>query len=231
MPTHDLPRGQRAIDHFPRFGVPAYANRWPRVPDEPTLAISGLVETPFTLELRALASLPRVEIIADFHCVTTWTSKRHAWSGYRLADVLDQVVAPRARPAATVRYLGFLSLDGYKICIDRRDIDADTLLADRLDGERLPAEHGAPLRVVAPALYGYKSAKHVSGIEFLADYRRGHAERQTIAHPRGRVAYEERGRFLPGWVYRYAYRALIPWTLAQYARAAQRRAEPARERP
>ena len=73
--------------------------------------------------------------------------------------------------------------------------------------------------------------KHVSGIEFLADYRRGHAERQTIAHPRGRVAYEERGRFLPGWVYRYAYRALIPWTLAQYARAAQRRAEPASERP
>ena len=105
------------------------------------------------------------------------------------------------------------------------------LLADRLDGARLPAEHGAPLRVVAPALYGYKSAKHVSGIEFLADYRRGRAERQTLAHPRGRVAYEERGRFLPGWVYRYAYRALISWTLAQYARAAQRRAEPARERP
>ena len=61
------------------------------------------------------------------------------------------------------------------------------------------------------------------GIEFLADFRRGRAERQTLAHPRGRVALEERGRFLPGCVYRYAYRALIPMTLAIYERAAKRR--------
>ncbi len=133
-----------------------------------------------------------------------------------------------ARPAAAARYLGFLSLDGYRICIDRRDVDASTLLADRLDGEPLSLEHGAPLRVIAPALYGYKSAKHVSGIEFLADYRRGRAERQTLAHPRGRVAYEERGRFLPGWVYRRIYRALVPGTLAHFERAASRRRQSSR---
>ncbi len=218
-----LPPGQTAIDNFPRFGVPAFADRWPTIPPLPELAIGGLVDVPLSLPLSALAALRRREMVADFHCVTTWTRQGLHWSGYRLADVLEELIVPKARPSASARYIQLTSLDGYKSCIDRRDIDAETLLADQLDGEPLPLDHGAPLRVIAPALYGYKSAKHVSGIEFLADYRRGRAERQTLAHPRGRVAYEERGRFLPGWVYRRIYRALVPSTLAHFERAAKRR--------
>jgi DMSO/TMAO reductase YedYZ molybdopterin-dependent catalytic subunit len=42
---------------------------------------------------------------------------------------------------------------------------AEVLLADILDGLPLSMEHGAPLRLVAPAHYGYKSVKHLSGIE------------------------------------------------------------------
>jgi DMSO/TMAO reductase YedYZ molybdopterin-dependent catalytic subunit len=223
MPDAGLPRGQRAIDFFPRFGVPAYAERWPQVPGRPTLTIGGLVEATCTLALSDLAILPRVEITTDFHCVTTWTRKGLRWGGYRLVEVLDALVSPRCRPQAAARYLCFISLDGYRTCIDLRDIDGETLLADRLDGTALSIEHGAPLRVIAPTLYGYKNPKHVCGIEFLADFRPGRAERQTLAHPRGRVAHEERGRFLPGRVYRYLYRALIPMTLAAYERAARRR--------
>jgi DMSO/TMAO reductase YedYZ molybdopterin-dependent catalytic subunit len=222
MSQPDYPRGQRAIEFFPRFGVPFFADRWPVVPERPSIEIEGLVEKPITLELTALVTLPRREIIADFHCVTTWTRPRVTWGGYRFNEVLDTLVLPQARPSEAARYLRFVSLDGYAACIDRRDIDADTLLADQLDGEPLSLEHGAPLRLVAPALYGYKNPKHVNRIEFLAEYRRGRAERQTLAHPRGRVAYEERGRFLPGWIYRYAYRALIRRTLTVYARAAER---------
>jgi len=223
MPDAGLPRGQKAIDFFPRFGVPAYAERWPQVPDRPSLTIGGLVEAPFTLALGELAVLPQVEITTDFHCVTTWTRRGLRWGGYRLTDVLDNLVRPRSRPRPAARYLCFASLDGYRICIDLRDIDGEMLLADRLDGAPLSIEHGAPIRLIAPALYGYKNPKHVCGIEFLADFRRGYAERQTLAHPRGRVALEERGRFLPGSVYRYLYRALIPMTLASYERAAKRR--------
>ena len=223
MPDAGLPRGQKVIDFFPRFGVPAYAERWPQIPDQPSLTIGGLVEAPLTLALSELAALARAEITTDFHCVTTWTRKGLRWGGYRLKDLLGTVVAPRCRPQAAARYLCFTSLDGYRICIDLRDIDEETLLADRLDGAPLSIEHGAPVRVIAPALYGYKNPKHVCGIEFLADFRRGRAERQTLAHPRGRVAQEERGRLLPGIVYRYVYRALIPMTLASYERAAERR--------
>ncbi|WP_291868528.1 molybdopterin-dependent oxidoreductase [Bradyrhizobium sp.] len=220
MSHPDLPRGQRAIDFFPRFGVPFFADRWPTVPERPGITIRGLVEKPVTSELAALGILPRHEIVADFHCVTTWTRAGVRWGGYRLEDVLNTLVPPRARPRQA-RYLRFVSLDGYEVCIDWRDVDADTLLADQLNGQPLSLEHGAPLRLVAPALYGYKNAKHVNRIEFLADYRRGRAERQTLAHPRARVAYEERGRILPSWIYRHAYRALIPLALASYARAAR----------
>ncbi|WP_291852469.1 molybdopterin-dependent oxidoreductase [Bradyrhizobium sp.] len=183
--------------------------------------IHGLVEKPVTFELAALGVLPRHEVIADFHCVTTWTRAGVRWGGYRLEDVMNTLVLPQARPQQAARYMRFVSLDGYEVCIDRRDVDAETLLADQLNGEPLSLEHGAPLRLVAPALYGYKNPKHVNRVEFLASYRRGRAERQTLAHPRARVAYEERGRILPGWLYRYAYRALIPLTLASYARAAR----------
>jgi DMSO/TMAO reductase YedYZ molybdopterin-dependent catalytic subunit len=226
MSDRDLPRGQRAIDFFPRFGVPFFAHRWPIVPERPAITIHGLVEKPVTFELTELTMLPRREIIADFHCVTTWTRVGVRWGGYRLEDVLSALVLPQARPGGAARYLRFVSLDGYEACIHRHDIDADTLLADQLNGEPLSLEHGAPLRLVAPALYGYKNSKHVNRIEFLADYRRGRAERQTLAHPRARVAYEERGRFLPGWIHRHAYRALIRPTLALYARAAERQRRP-----
>lgn len=226
MSRPDLPRGQRAIDFFPRFGVPFFADRWPTVSERPAITIGGLVEKPVTFELTALSILPRHEIVADFHCVTTWTRTGVRWGGYRLEDVLKTVVVPQVRPQEAARYLCFMTLDGYESCIDRRDIDADTLLADQLNGEPLSLEHGAPLRLVAPALYGYKNPKHINRIEFLSDYRRGRAERQTLAHPRARVAFEERGRFLPGWIYRYAYRALIRPTLAAYARAAQHQSKP-----
>ncbi|HEU4378211.1 MAG TPA: molybdopterin-dependent oxidoreductase [Hyphomicrobiaceae bacterium] len=223
MADAGLPRGQRAIDFFPRFGVPAYAERWPQVPDQPSLTIGGLVEAPFALALSALAAVARTEVMADFHCVTTWTRSGLRWGGYRLQDVLDTLILPRCRPQPAARYLSFVSLDGYRTCVDVRDIDGETLLADRLDAAPLPIEHGAPIRLVAPALYGYKNPKHVCGIEFRANFHRGRAERQTLAHPRGRVAHEERGRFLPGRFYRYLYRALIPMTLAAYARADQLR--------
>ena len=60
---------------------------------------------------------------------------------------------------------------------------------------------------------------HVCAIRSRPDYRRSFAERQTRAHPRGRVALEERGRGLPGPVYRLIYRALVPATLWYYRRA------------
>ena len=109
---------------------------------------------------------------ADSHCVTTWTRTGLRWGGYRLTDVLEKLVLPRCRPQARARYLAFTSLDGYRMCIDRRDVHADILLADRLDGAPLSIEPvpppirlqepEAPLRHRIPAGFGgvEPSARH-----------------------------------------------------------------------
>jgi len=101
----------------------------------------------------------------------------------------------------------------------------EVLLADRLNGEPLSTEHGAPLRLVAPALYGYKNVKHLSAISLRPDYEVSLVERNTRAHPRGRVAFEERGRGLPAWLYRILYRALFRPILWRYQRIARTGAE------
>jgi DMSO/TMAO reductase YedYZ molybdopterin-dependent catalytic subunit len=216
-----LPPGQRAISFFPRFGVPAYANRVPVVP-EIELKIGGDLAEPVTLRRGDLETLPRKEITADFHCVTTWTRQGLRWEGWAFRDVHAAFIAPRLR-ATDAAYLELFALDGYRTSLLLEDaLHANVLLVDRLDGAPLPVEHGAPMRLVAPDLYGYKSVKHLARIEPRRDFRGGLADRQTRAHPRGRVAFEERGRLLPGWFYRYFYRALFPPTLWYYRRMAKR---------
>jgi len=219
-----LPPGQHAIGFFPRFGVPAYARRLPDGKVEAELIVGGDGTESITLHLPELQSLPRKEMVADLHCVTTWTRCDLHWEGWSLRDVYDTFIAPRTRPDAAPVYLELRALDGYSICLLLSDaLSSNVIIADRLQGEPLTLEHGAPLRLVAPDLYAYKSAKHICRIDLRTDFRPGFADRQTNAHRRGRVALEERGRGLPGWVYRWIYRALFRPTLWYYRRIDRKR--------
>jgi DMSO/TMAO reductase YedYZ molybdopterin-dependent catalytic subunit len=86
----------------------------------------------------------------------------------------------------------------------------DVVIADRFDDRPLTVEHGAPIRLIAPAHYGYKSAKHLVAIELRHDAE-GYRPLlpRLLDHPRARVAFEERGQLLPGWLLRYAFRPFI----------------------
>jgi DMSO/TMAO reductase YedYZ molybdopterin-dependent catalytic subunit len=223
----ELPPGQRAIDHFPRFGVPRYADRLPQVPPdfELRLEVEGKEESPRPVRIEDLRTLPRKELVADFHCVTTWTRRDVRWSGYRFRDFYEQIFVPRVGAHPDHDHVELEALDGYRTCILLEDLlnEEEVLLADGLDGEPISLAHGAPLRLIVPHLYGYKSAKHLSAITLRFDFRRSYADRLTRAHPRARVAREERGRGLPGPVYRVIYRAFIRPTLWFYRRAERRR--------
>lgn len=212
-----LPPGQRARSDFPRFGLPAFAGRWPQVPASPALRIGGDVDQPFALAVSELVSLPRHEQVSDFHCVTTWSKLGLRWGGVRLTDVHERLVVARAQPHASCRYLVIRGLDGYRISLSLEDaLRPDVLLADSLDGRPLPLEHGAPLRLVAPQHYGYKSVKHVAAIELTRSAVRGSGGWKE--HPRGRVALEERGQRIPGWAHRSLWRAVLPIYLAWFRR-------------
>jgi DMSO/TMAO reductase YedYZ molybdopterin-dependent catalytic subunit len=219
-----LPPGQYELNQFPRFGVPRFANRFPKETRQVFLEIKGDVGQPITIS-DELFKLPRVEQTSDFHCVTTWTRRSLKWSGFRFSDFYERIVVPGARPQQDASFVILRGQDGYGTSLPLADLLADSvLLADRLNGEPLPVEHGAPLRLLAPAHYAHKSAKHLCAIEFWRDDRhyRSPSPFRFMTHPRGRVAFEERGTGVPGWLLRYLYRPMVRPAIWLFQRAMTR---------
>lgn len=205
---------------FPRFGLTQFAHRFPVQTSRVDLEIVGNVENELRLSA-ALEGLPRVDQVSDFHCVTTWSRRSLRWGGVRFADFYERVIAPNARPAPEATLVALRAQDGARTAMLLPDLLApDVLLADSLDGKPLAVEHGAPVRLVAPAHYGYKSIKYLSRIEFRNENEGYRASAfRFMDHPRARVAQEERGRWIPGWLLRYLYRPMIPGTVARFAEA------------
>ena len=217
MSDSKLPPGQYDIGEFPRFGLTQFANRFPRQTERIELQIRGDVRNTTVLSTE-LSNLPRTTQISDFHCVTTWSARSLRWGGYRFSDFFEQLVLPAAQPEPDAKFVLLRCQDGYKTALPLDDLmNEGVLLADELDEQPLTIAHGAPLRLVAPAHYGYKNAKHLKGIEFWRDARQYHpAAFRFMDHPRARVEFEERGRWIPGRLLRLLYRPLVRSTIGLF---------------
>jgi DMSO/TMAO reductase YedYZ molybdopterin-dependent catalytic subunit len=206
----ELPPGQRKIEGFPRFGTHLH-HPPPVIPPDATLDVTGAI-APLTLRLSELDSLPRVERVADFHCVSGWTATGLRWEGVAFATFYRTLIEPRLAPAVRVTHVGFRGWDAYRSVVLLADALAeDVLLATRLDGQPLTPAHGAPLRLVSPGQYGFVSTKHLRTIEVHT--RRPREEHPftvvTRSHPRARVWREERHAWFPAAAVRPLYRSLI----------------------
>ena len=204
-PAAGLPPGQRLMqDSVPRFGN--QPQNPPPTAGPVELRIDGLgIAEPFVVTRADLDSLPHREQVSDFHCVTTWSVRGLRWTGVPMRDFWHEVVVPRLDPAVGFALVEARGRDGYKVVLCLEDLLGDeVLLARELDGNPLDARHGAPLRVVSPAQYGYKSVKHLTGLRL-----RGERPPGRLEHLRGRVALEERHDRVPGNLLRWPYRALI----------------------
>jgi methionine sulfoxide reductase catalytic subunit len=137
------------------------------------LEVSGLVEEPLSLSLADLREWPRREQVTLHHCIQGWTSIGK-WAGVSLGDVLD-----RCRASPEARYLAFHSFGRhektgrpYYECIDLELAHhPQTILAYELNGEPLPVQHGAPLRLRVETKLGFKMVKFLRRVEVVADYR------------------------------------------------------------
>ena len=209
------------IDDFPRFGLPKYASRFQNESAPLQFRISGDVQNEMTINATKLNTLPRVEQVSDFHCVTTWTKQGLLWGGFRFIDLYNTIIQAKAQPLADAKLVIFRSLDGFRASLPLADLlSDDVLLADTLEQAPLSAEHGAPLRLVVPAHYGYKHVKHLKAIEFWQDTSKFRPPAfPFMDHPRARVALEERGQGVPSWLLRLLYRPLIKPIIRQYERA------------
>jgi DMSO/TMAO reductase YedYZ molybdopterin-dependent catalytic subunit len=137
------------------------------------LRIGGLVEQPVSLTYDELRSLPRAEQVSIFHCVTGWSVKNVHWGGVRIRDVLA-----RAKPHASGHALQFVSMEvPYVDYLTLKQASLhDVMLAYEMDGKPLPREHGAPVRLIIPEMYGYKSVKWLAGIDVVAQPGQGYWE-------------------------------------------------------
>lgn len=146
-----------------------------------TLEIGGLVEDPREVDVDELAGIaPLEERIYRFRCVEAW-SMVVPWTGIPLADLVrwcepkpearfvrfvsfhDKRIAPRQRLES--RY-PWPYHEGLRLDEARSEL---AFLATGIYGHGLPAQHGAPVRLVVPWKYGYKSPKAIVRIEFTAE--------------------------------------------------------------
>jgi DMSO/TMAO reductase YedYZ molybdopterin-dependent catalytic subunit len=137
------------------------------------LAIGGLVQQPVSLTYDQLRALPRVEQVSTFHCVTGWTVTNVHWAGVRIQDVLAG-----ARPLASGQALRFVSMEVPYVdylTLPQASLH-DVLLAYEMDGRPLPREHGAPVRLVIPEMYGYKNVKWLERIDIVSEAEPGYWE-------------------------------------------------------
>ena len=127
--------------------------------------VFGLVEEEISLDWEQFNALPQVTLDAEFHCVTQWSKLQNTWEGILFNDLMKLV-----KPKPEAKYVMAHCYGGYttNVALDVLE-DDDVLFAHSHDGAPLTAEHGGPMRLVVPKRYGWKSAKWVNGIEFMAE--------------------------------------------------------------
>jgi DMSO/TMAO reductase YedYZ molybdopterin-dependent catalytic subunit len=161
-----VPLGQSLVDKFP---VLSYGPTPRFNPQKWDFRIFGMVEEQLRFSYEEFRALPASRQVADFHCVTTWSKLDNVWGGVSVVDLMKRV---RLKPEA--RYVVAHCDGGYTTNLPLEEfVGDDVMLAWRHDGRDLEPDHGWPLRLVVPKLYGWKSAKWVRAIEFAFEDRRG----------------------------------------------------------
>ena len=148
-----------------------------------TVLIDGEVKKPVTLDIDSLLKLaPLEERVYRLRCVEGW-SMVIPWVGYSLSNLIKQV-----EPTSNAKFIEFTSLADRKQMpgVNSRVLNWPYVEGLRIDeamhplallglgmyGQVLPNQNGAPVRLVVPWKYGFKSAKSIVRIRFVKDMPR-----------------------------------------------------------
>ncbi|WP_242684833.1 molybdopterin-dependent oxidoreductase [Microbacterium sp. SD291] len=123
----------------------------------------GIGSAAIALSLADLDALPQRTEVLPIACVEGWTVDA-TWTGVRLRDLLALVDAP---DSATIRFRSLQQRGAFRETTMPAPFARDplTLVALRLNGERLDLDHGYPARVIAPGRPGVLQTKWLSAIE------------------------------------------------------------------
>ena len=145
-----------------------------------TVEVSGLVNKPKTYGIEdLLKNFTQEERIYRLRCVEAW-SMVIPWTGFTLASLLkeveptsdakyvrfESVLRPKEMPGQNSPFYPWPYQEGLRLDEAMNDL---TLLATGLYGMDMPTQNGAPIRVVVPWKYGFKSIKAITKIELVAE--------------------------------------------------------------
>ena len=187
-----VPTGQRLTEKWPVLhhgDVPKIdVSSW-------TFRIWGLVENEQEMTFEEFMRLPRVKIVADMHCVTGWSKLNNLFEGVSSSILKDLVnIKPEAKFVMIHGYHGFTTN------LSLRDFfEEDVLFAIKYNDQALTPGHGYPVRLIVPRLYLWKSAKWVTGVEFMAEDKLGFWESRGYHH-HGDPWIEERYSVIPDFL-------------------------------
>ncbi|MGL4495055.1 MAG: protein-methionine-sulfoxide reductase catalytic subunit MsrP [Beijerinckiaceae bacterium] len=141
------------------------------------IRIEGLVEKPFEISADELiAAMPIEERLYRFRCVEAW-SMAVPWTGFPMKALLD-----RAKPLSSAKYIEFRTFQNPAVAPGQKQswypwpyvegvtmaeaANELTFMATGIYGKTLPKQFGAPVRLVLPWKYGFKSIKAIDRIVF-----------------------------------------------------------------
>jgi DMSO/TMAO reductase YedYZ molybdopterin-dependent catalytic subunit len=128
------------------------------------LRVKGLVDKPLELSIADLHRLPQESQNTRMKCVQCWSS-RATWGGFRFGHLLEA-----AKPRKNAKAVRLDCADKWYEYFSIQDLlSPRVLFAMEMNGKALEDRHGAPLRLIDPGRYGYKSAKLITSIEFVEE--------------------------------------------------------------
>jgi DMSO/TMAO reductase YedYZ molybdopterin-dependent catalytic subunit len=150
----------RELPELPVFPVPSRVEN----PLYWLLNVNGLVGNPLSLSASDLANLPASRLVDDFDCEEGWVTPDLEWDGVSVMDVLSL-----AEPLPDAGYVTF-SQGGFSVALTLEEArSSNAILALRLNGQPLTAEHGAPCRLVVAGKECYSSIKWLERIDITAE--------------------------------------------------------------
>jgi hypothetical protein len=142
------------------------------------LEVTGMVDNPLSLTYEEVSALPSVEQYATLACISNEVGGdligNAMWKGVRLRDILNQAGLKPGVVDIVLR-----ASDDYTDSIPlERGMADGTLLVYAMNGERLTSEHGFPLRLLVPGIYGMKNVKWITRIEAVDFDFKGYWQRR-----------------------------------------------------
>ena len=161
------------------FYITSYSSTVPDInPDKFRLRVEGLVANPYRLPLKELRAMQDTQEYVTLECIGNPVGgsaiSNALWEGVTLKKVLE-----KANPKPGIVKAAFFAAEGYSDSIPYElALSKEVFLAFSMNGVPLPPNHGHPLRVIVPGIFGMKNVKWLTKIELVNYDFKGYWEKK-----------------------------------------------------